>query len=181
MILPDVALQSYKPDTMDALAPQAVHAEMAILGTILLYNEAHPEAAGVIGADDFSLDSHRRIFLRMTELFEAGSAVDLVTLGNELKRQKELESIGGMAYLCSLTEGLPRRPSVKDYLGIVKEKSELRRLIGICQGAINAALDDSEDARSIGRRMIQQMKEAFGGKKHGDGKSVPISGKATAA
>ena len=61
-------------------------------------------------ADDFSLDSHRRIFLRMSELMDASRAVDIVTLSNELARYKEVEAVGGVAYLASLTEGLPRRP-----------------------------------------------------------------------
>jgi len=138
------------PDlTLDAGLPANVDAEKTILGAILLDNAAHAEAAGVIKADDFSLDSHRRIFLRMSELMDASRAVDIVTLSNELARYKEVEAVGGVAYLASLTEGLPRRPVIEDYIRIVKDKSLLRRLMGICSAAIARAADQSEDAIGV--------------------------------
>ena len=100
------------PDlTLDAGMPANIDAEKTILGAILLDNAAHSEAAEKIEADDFSLDSHRRIFLRMSELMNSQRAVDIVTLANELARYKEVEAVGGVAYLASLTEGLPRRPT----------------------------------------------------------------------
>ncbi len=138
------------PDlTLDAGLPANVDAEKTILGAILLDNAAHAEAAGVIKADDFSLDSHRRIFLRMNELMDSSRAVDIVTLANELARYKEVEAIGGVAYLASLTEGLPRRPVIEDYIRIVKDKSLLRRLMGICSAAIARAADQSEEAIQV--------------------------------
>jgi replicative DNA helicase len=135
--------------TLDAGLPANLDAEKTILGAILLDNAAHAEAAQVIKAEDFSLDSHRRIFLRMSELVDSGRAVDIVTLANELSRYKEVESVGGVAYLASLTEGLPRRPVIEDYIRIVKDKSMLRRLMGICSAAIARAADQSEDAIGV--------------------------------
>ena len=138
------------PDlTLDAGLPANVDAEKTILGAILLDNAAHAEAAEKIEADDFSLDSHRRIFLRMSELMDAHRAVDIVTLANELARYKEVESVGGVAYLASLTEGLPRRPVIEEYIRIVKDKSLLRKLMLICSAAIARAADQSEDAIGV--------------------------------
>src|ERR1035438_2160247 len=139
--LPDLAL--------DAQMPANIDAEKTILGAILLDNAAHAEAAEKIASDDFSLDSHRRIFLRMTELMDSQRAVDIVTLANELARYKEIESVGGVAYLASLTEGLPRRPVIEDYIRIVKDKSLLRKLMAICSMAIAQAADQSEDALGV--------------------------------
>ena len=85
----------------DTGLPANVEAEKTILGAILLDNAAHSEAAEKIEADDFSLDSHRRIFLRMTELMNEQRAVDIVTLAAELDRYKERDAIGGVAYLAS--------------------------------------------------------------------------------
>ncbi len=133
----------------DAGLPANIDAEKTILGAILLDNAAHSEAAEKIEADDFSLDSHRRIFLRMTELMDSQRAVDIVTLANELARNKEVESVGGVAYLASLTEGLPRRPVIDEYIKIVKDKSLLRRLMGICSAAIARAADQSETALEV--------------------------------
>jgi replicative DNA helicase len=138
------------PDlTLEAGLPANLDAEKTILGAILLDNAAHAEAAESLKSDDFSLDSHRRIFLRMSELIDSGRTVDIVTLANELARYKEVESVGGVAYLASLTEGLPRRPVIEDYVRIVKDKGMLRRLMGICSAAIAKAADQSQDAIGV--------------------------------
>jgi replicative DNA helicase len=134
---------------LDAGLPASVDAEKTILGAILLDNSAHAEAAEKLDASDFSLESHSRIFLRMTELMDAQRAVDIVTLANELSRYKEVESVGGVAYLASLTEGLPRRPVIEEYIRIVKDKSLLRKLMGICSMAIARAADQSESALDV--------------------------------
>ena len=126
-----------------------MEAEKTILGAILLDNAAHSEAAEKLDSEDFSLDSHRRIFLRMTELMNEQRAVDIVTLSHELARYKEVESVGGVAYLASLTEGLPRRPVIEEYIRIVKHKSLLRKLMGICSMAIARAADQSESALDV--------------------------------
>jgi len=134
---------------LDAGLPANIDAEKTILGAILLDNAAHAEAAEKLESDDFSLDSHRRIFLRMSELMDAQRAVDIVTLANELSRFKEVESVGGVAYLASLTEGLPRRPVIEEYIRIVKDKSLLRKLMGICSMAIARAADQGETALEV--------------------------------
>ncbi|MGB8031962.1 MAG: replicative DNA helicase [Terracidiphilus sp.] len=147
---PTTTAMATVPDlTLEAGLPANLDAEKTILGAILLDNTAHAEAAQSLKSDDFSLDSHRRIFLRMTELIDTGRTVDIVTLSNELARYKEVESVGGVAYLASLTEGLPRRPVIEDYIRIVKDKSMLRRLMGICSAAIAKAADQSQDAIGV--------------------------------
>jgi replicative DNA helicase len=133
----------------DSGLPANVDAEKTILGAILLDNTAHAEAAEKLESNDFSLDSHRRIFQRMTELMNSQRAVDIVTLANELARFKEIESIGGVAYLASLTEGLPRRPVIEEYIRIVKDKSLLRKLMLICSAAIARAADQGESALGV--------------------------------
>ncbi len=142
-------MASFPDVTLDAGLPANVDAEKTILGAILLDNTAHSEAAEKLEADDFSLDSHRRIFLRMSELMNEQRAVDIVTLANELARYKEIEAVGGVAYLASLTEGLPLRPVIEEYIRIVKDKSLLRRLMLICSTAIARAADQSETALEV--------------------------------
>jgi len=138
------------PDlTLEAGLPANIDAEKTILGAILLDNSAHAEAAEKIESDDFYLDSHRRIFQRMSQLMDAQRAVDIVTLANELSRNKEVEAVGGVAYLASLTEGLPRRPVIEEYIRIVKEKSLARKLMAICSMAIARAADQSDSITDI--------------------------------
>jgi len=138
---PDIAFERGLPASIDA--------ERSILGAILLDNHSYNEAAEKLNADDFALDSHRRIYSRMAELIDASRAVDIVTLSEELAKRKEVEAVGGVAYLASLTEGLPRRISIEEYVRIVKDKSLLRQLINICSTAITRAADQGEEAFEI--------------------------------
>jgi replicative DNA helicase len=129
--------------------PASLDAERTILGAILLDNHAYNDAAEKIGADDFAHGAHQRIFARMAELIDNGRQVDLVTLSEELARRKEIESIGGVAYLSSLTEGLPRNLAIDEYVTIVKNKALLRQIILIGSDAITRAADQSEDALEV--------------------------------
>jgi replicative DNA helicase len=135
--------------SLDRGLPASVEAERSILGAILLENHAYNEAAEKLRAEDFSLDSHRRIYSRMSELIDAHRAVDIVTLAEELGKRKEVEAVGGVAYLASLTEGLPRRPSIEEYVRIVKDKSLARQLINVCGTAMTRAADQSEEALTV--------------------------------
>ena len=129
--------------------PASLDAERSILGAILLDNLAYNEAAEALKSDEFSLDSHRRIFARMMDLMETGRPIDIITLTEELSKKREVEAVGGVAYISSLTEGLPRRPSIEQYVKIVKDKALLRGLIHACTNAIARASEQAEDATDI--------------------------------
>lgn len=109
--------------------PCNLDAERYVLGSILLDDSAYVMVAGQLVPADFSLEAHRRIFLRMGELNARGEKVDRVTLANELIKQNQLESVGGLSYLVSLDEGLPQLANLDSYVRIVKDKSILRRII----------------------------------------------------
>jgi replicative DNA helicase len=129
--------------------PASIEAERSILGAILLDNLAYNEAAETLKADDFYLDSHRRLFNRIMDLMETGRPVDIITLTEELSKKKEVESIGGVAYIASLTDGLPRRPSIAQYVRIVRDKALLRSLIHACSAAMARAADQADPAEEI--------------------------------
>lgn len=136
--------------SLDRGLPASIEAERAILGAILLDNLAYHQAAqSALQADDFSLDSHRRIFLRMSELSETGRAVDFVTLSEQLGQHKEIEAVGGVAYVTSLTDGLPRVRNIEQYVKIVKDKALLRNLIHAASNAVQTAYDQEAPAEEI--------------------------------
>ena len=135
--------------TLDRSLPASVEAERAILGAILLDNAAFPQAAEFLQADDFSLDSHRRIYRRMEELSNSGRAIDFVTLTEQLGQHKEIESVGGVAYVTSLTDGLPRVKNIDQYVRIVRDKALLRGLIHAASAAIQKAYDQDAPAEEI--------------------------------
>lgn len=131
----------------DLSLPVAVDAERSVLGGILL-DESLFGLADLEG-DEFSLDSHRRIFRAMQGLNAGNKPIDMITVGNLLAARKELDAIGGYSYLASLTEGLPRRLNIDAYVSIVKEKYFLRRLIQQADRTRTRATDQSEDAETV--------------------------------
>jgi replicative DNA helicase len=129
--------------------PANIEAERSILGAILLDNLAFNEAAENLHADDFSLDSHRRIYSRMIDLADATRPIDLITLTEELDRHKELQAVGDRAYISSLLDGVPDRPSIEHYIKIVRDKALLRGLIHASNAAIARAAEQSDAAEDI--------------------------------
>src|ERR1700736_1270611 len=91
--------------------PTSVHAEMTILGAMLVEPVAIIDATMLLKTDDFALDSHRKIYAAMWQLVELGHGVDIVTVTDYLSKKKELDSVGGLPYLASLSVGLPRKLS----------------------------------------------------------------------
>jgi len=143
---PSVATADY---SVARSLPASVEAERSILGAILLDNHSYNEAAEHLHPEDFSLDSHRRIYSRMIDLMESSRPVDMITLIEELDRRKELEAIGDVAYVSSLIDGVPDRPSIEHYVKIVRDKALLRNLIHAANAAIARAADQSDSAEDI--------------------------------
>jgi replicative DNA helicase len=129
--------------------PASVHTERVILGSMLSDPVAVVDATAKLQVDDYSLDSHRRIYAAMLELSELGHAIDFVTVAEVLIRRKELEAVGGRAYLMSLTEGLPRHLAIESYVTVVKDKSILRQLMQVCELGLNRAADQSETSLDV--------------------------------
>jgi replicative DNA helicase len=129
--------------------PSSVHTEVAILGAMLLDGVAISDATSKLKADDFSLDSHQRIYRSMVDLMAKGHGIDYLTVQEELARRRELDSVGGPAYLAYLSEGIPRNLNIESYVQIVKDKSLLRQLMSIFHDGQIRAADQSEDAITV--------------------------------
>ena len=146
--------------------PANVEAERSILGAILLDNFAYNQAAEHLRVEDFSLDSHRRIYSRMVDLAESSRPIDMITLIEELDRHKDLQAIGDVAYVSSLVEGVPDRPSIEHYVKIVRDKALLRGLIHAANTAIARAADQSDAAEDVlsdaRRRFFSSRRSALG-------------------
>ena len=160
-------MASYPQLVSDSGRPTSVHAEMTILGAMLVEPVAIIDATMYLKVDDFALDSHRKIYSAMMVLSQAGHAVDIVTVSEELRKRKELDSVGSVAYLASLTEGLPRKLSVESYVAIVRDKSLMRQLMTVCDVGMAAAADQSEEAlqvlNSVSSRLMEISDQALTG------------------
>ena len=152
-------MASYPQLVSDNDRPTSVHAEMTILGAMLVEPVAIIDATMYLKVDDFALDSHRKIYSAMMVLSQAGHAVDIVTVSEELRKRKELDSVGSVAYLASLTEGLPRKLSVESYVAIVRDKSLMRQLMTVCDVGMAAAADQSEEALQVLNNVSSRLME----------------------
>ncbi len=148
------SLNMAKDLILDKLPPQNLEAEMAVLGSMLLDEEAVSISAEKLDATCFYKDTHRKIFQAITDLYNTNKAVDLITLANALKIDGALDSIGGASYLTSLANAVPTAANINYYAGIVREKYILRTLINnstkiitVChesQGNIDEVVDTAE-------------------------------------
>lgn len=132
---------------IEQVMPASLDCERGILGAILLDNAAYDQAASKISAEAFSLDSHRRIFLRMQELFEDGKPIDFNTLTEQLGRHGEIESVGGVVYVTSLADGIPRVKNISHYCEIVLDKFISRQMIHVANAAIASAYEQSDSGK----------------------------------
>lgn len=137
----DIALEKGLPANLDA--------ERFVLGSIMMDDSSFISIASMVQAEDFSLEKHRRIFSRMTELYDRGERIDRVTVANELMKHNQLESIDGLSYLVSLDDGLPAISNLDSYVRIVKDKSILRRIIFNSQKLIDRCVLGEEEPEMI--------------------------------
>ncbi|WP_390885135.1 replicative DNA helicase [Heyndrickxia coagulans] len=100
-----------------------------MLGAIFLEPSAFITASEILTADDFYRNAHQKIFQVFAKLNDAGKAVDLVTVAEELSATRQLEDAGGLSYLSELAASVPTAANIAYYAGIVAEKALLRRLI----------------------------------------------------
>jgi replicative DNA helicase len=135
--------------TLDRNVPHSVDAERSVLGAILLENNAINRAQEILAENDFYRDTHRRIFKVMAALSERATAIDPVTVKEELVRSGDLEAVGGPAYIASLLDGVPHSSNIEHYAKIVREKAVLRRLIDAGGEIVKTAYEASRDVDEI--------------------------------
>lgn len=136
--------------------PYSAECEAAILGAIILDNFCFNQAASTLQPADFSLDSNRKIYSRMLDLMERGRAIDYQTLTEELLRHHQLDNVGGVAYVTSLTDGLPRVKNIEPYVEIVREKARARMLVNIAD-LVKAKISERELADDVLETVQQQL------------------------
>lgn len=136
-------------EILEKVPPQSLDAEMAVLGSMLIDDEAISVAVEMLSGDSFYKDIHRKIFEIILSLYNSNKAVDLITLCDELKRSNALEEIGGASYLTSLVNSVPTAANIGHYVNIVKEKNILRTLINNSTRIISLCYDSEGDISEL--------------------------------
>ncbi len=136
-------------EALSRMPPHNIEAEQSVLGCMLLDKESIAVATDFLKGEDFYADSHKEIFESMMDIYDRGEPVDLVTVSEQLRQRGTLEAVGGVAYISDLSMAVPSTANVRYYVGIVEEKSILRRLISACNEVIKQSYEASEDIELI--------------------------------
>lgn len=129
--------------------PHDSEAEKAVLGAVFLDPEAIIDASDVLQPDDFYEHANRIVFQAMLNISDREEVIDPVTLQDELKKNNQVDDIGGIAYVTELSMATPTAAHVTYYAKIVKRKAILRNLISTSQRIIQNAIEGSDDVADI--------------------------------
>jgi replicative DNA helicase len=149
---------------IDQIPPQAVEAEMAVLGAMLLDRDAIARALEVLNDKCFYSNQHAKIFNSVISLYDRNEAVDLITLTEELRKANDLEAVGGISYLENILSSVATSANVEHHAKIVLEKSTLRRLIEASTQIINDAYNGQADVADLMDRAERRIFEISGSK-----------------
>ena len=114
---------------IERIPPHNEEAERSVLGAVMLNKDVLSEVLEEVTADDFYNESHKEIFRAIWELYKDNTAVDMLTVCEELKKRKSLDMAGGRAYIATLTSEVPSTANAVEYAKIVAEKATLRQMI----------------------------------------------------
>ena len=165
--------EARNPSPAEALKvpPHSIEAEQAVLGGLMLDNNAWDQIADRVGEEDFYRRDHRLIFRALESLAESGRPMDAVTLSEWLKSNDELENAGGLGYLGLLARDTPSAANIRAYADIVREQSVLRQLIEAGTEVANAGFNpegqSSANLLDSAERRIFQIAEQSGRNRRG--------------
>ena len=133
----------------ERMPPHNNEAEQSVLGSVLLQPSALISAMEYLQTHDFYRRAHQLIYQAMIDLNEKNEEIDVITVANLLETNKQLEDIGGAAYLADLANVVPTAANITYYAKIVEERSLLRRLIQASTDIITETYEESDDVSSI--------------------------------
>ena len=145
------------------LPPQNSDAEKAVLGAMLISEEAIGDVIEVLDGSYFYETAHQRIFDAIVKLYASRRNVDTITLSDQLTTDNALELIGGVSYLTELVDFVPSAANVLHYAGIVKEKGIKRRLIKNATEIITRSYDSDAEVDELvdtSEKLIFEIAEA---------------------
>ncbi len=148
-------MTSVSPDSFSTVeqtlrsVPWSPEAEMAVLGAMILDQDAALTAVQLVDHSMFYKDAHRRLFRAMHTLTENRVVIDHVTLRDELVRRNELELCGGVEYLAELVDSVATAAHLEHHARIVRDKATLRGLIEASTGIIQQAYEGRMGANEL--------------------------------
>ena len=136
-------------DPVDRLPPHSREAEVSVLGSMLRDNGVIGDVVQIVRPENFYFDHHIKIYQGIVALYEKAHPADLVTLAEYLKEKKQVEDIGGYAYLAQLWDAAPTAANAEYYARIVRDKSIIRNLIHAGTEILRDAYDQVQPADEL--------------------------------
>lgn len=127
------------------MPPQAIELEEAVLGACMLERDAVHVALGVLTSEMFYKEENKKVFQAIVDLFHRGNPVDQLTVSEQLRKDGNMELVGGAYYVSELTNRVASGANVEYHSRIVHQKFIGRELIRICTNVTRDAFDDTTD------------------------------------
>jgi replicative DNA helicase len=131
------------------LPPQAIGLEEAVIGGLLLESDSFLEICDILKANSFYKDSHQKIYLAIQRIFTNNNPIDMLTVMESLRQSKELDEVGGPAYLAQLSGRVGSASHIEFHARIIQQKFIQRELIRVSSEIQNRAFDDSIDVNEL--------------------------------
>ncbi len=133
--------------------PNSIEAEQSTLGSMMIETSAMLEGLEILHPEDFYRPAHQQVFEALSRISSRNEPCDLITLQEELRAAGKLEDCGGTAYLMALVDAVPTAARLKHYAEIVREKSDLRKIIAAGMEIVAAAQAEEPDVKD---RFVQR-------------------------
>lgn len=138
--------------------PFSLEAEQAVLGAVLVEPETINQVADRLRPDHFYLPEHQAIYREMlAKMMEPGATIDFVTLLEALKNEGFFQGEEGKTYLFRLAQMVPSYSNIENYARIVREKSDVRRLIHTAREIQSEAMEPGVDPSLLMDRAEQKI------------------------
>ena len=134
---------------IERIPPHNEEAERSVLGAAMLNKEVLFDILEEVKEDDFYNESHKEIFRAIWELYRKNSAVDMLTVCEELKSRQSLDMVGGRAYIATLTAEVPSTANGREYAKIIAEKAIMRQMIRTAEDITEKGYESKMAAREI--------------------------------
>ena len=132
------------------LPPHSLEAEQSLLGGLLIDNEALDKVADLVSVKDFYRQDHQIIYQHIHRLIERSQPADIVTVGESLESNSELNTVGGLEYLGLLAQSTPTAANIRGYAQIIRERSIMRNLVEVGTDIVDNALSpQGRDAQQL--------------------------------
>ncbi len=145
------------------LPPHNLEAEEAVLGSLLIDDEAVDKVVGTLKAADFYREKNRWVYEACLELHKRREPINTITVAYELKRRQVLEALGGAAYLSHLVAQTPTSVHVAHYGAIVERLSMYRRMIQAANRIAAIAYEEPTDPAGALARAREALEQVHGG------------------